>query len=107
MPKPPQPFAKMTETEFNTWFSKVDLENFESNDKKKFKGKVPSKQKLCSKSQCDKTEIINLPLSLEDNATLAGTAAIFKEFGKEFSIPCPDTEIQFDSFNKTFDLASA
>ena len=28
-------------------------------------------------------------LSLESNATLTCTAAIFKEFRKEFSIPCP------------------
>ena len=108
VPKPPKPLAEMTETEFNTWFSKVDLANLESNGGKKFKVKVPSKQELCSKSQCDKTDIINLQLSLEDNATLTGTAAVFKEFGKEFSIPCPDThEIPFDSSNKKFDIASA
>jgi hypothetical protein len=84
VPKPPKPFAEMTETEFNTWFSKVDLANLESNGGKKFKVKVPSKKNFIQKSQCDKTDIINLPLSLENNATLTGTAAVFKEFGKEF-----------------------
>ena len=45
---------------------------------------------------------------MENNATLTGTAAIFKEFRKEFSIPCPDTnEIPFNPADKKFDITSA
>ena len=77
VPKPPKPFDEMTETEFDTWFLKPDLANLEKNDGKKSKLKVLFKKELCSKSQSVKTEIINLLLSLENNATLTGTAGIF------------------------------
>ena len=82
------------------------MANLENNDGKKLK--LRTSKELCSKSQSVKTEIINLPLSLENNATLTGTAAMFKEFGKEFSIPCPNTnEIPFNPADKKFDITSA
>ncbi|CAB4029704.1 Hypothetical predicted protein [Paramuricea clavata] len=47
-------------------------------------------------------------LLLEDNSTLTGTAAILEQFGKEFSIPCPDHyEIPFNKLEKKYDLKSA
>ena len=56
-----------------------------------------------------KTEVINLPLSLEDNATLTGTAAIFEEFSKEFKIPTdePSAYLEFDNAKKKFDAKTA
>ena len=37
--------------------------------------------------QCtDKTDVINLSLSFEDNSTLTGTAAILDNFAEEFGI---------------------
>jgi hypothetical protein len=40
-------------------------------------------------------------LSLEDNATLTGTAAIFEEFSKEFKIPSDESSayLEFDNTN--------
>ena len=35
-----------------------------------------------------KTDILILPLCLENNAATAGTAAIIEQFGKEFGVPC-------------------
>lgn len=50
-----------------------------------------------------KTDVLNLPLSLEDNSTLLGTAALFETFSKEFNIPCDNmTEyIEFDKNKKS------
>ena len=66
------------------------------------------KQEFCKNSQVTKTDVINLPLSLENNATLTGTAAILEEFGKEFSIPCLQiNEIPFNKSDKKFDIMAA
>ena len=47
-------------------------------------------------------------MSLENNSTLTGTATIFEEFGKEFSIPCHQAhEIAFNKSKKKFDLKAA
>jgi hypothetical protein len=50
-----------------------------------------------------------LPLSLENNSTLAGTCAILDQFGKEFSIPssCQSEKLHFDKHSKTFCLKQA
>ena len=37
--------------------------------------------------QSTEKSVINLPLSLEDNSTLTGAAAILDVFAKEFAIP--------------------
>ena len=89
IPTPPKPFEKMRETELNLWLLKIDFEKQLSGTDTKFKINPQSKKERCSSSQSLKTDIINLKLSLEDNSTLTGTAAILKQFGEEFSIPCP------------------
>ena len=55
-----------------------------------------------------RTDVINLPLSPEDNSTLLGTAALFETFSKEFDIPCDNlTEyIEFDENKKQFNIKS-
>ena len=57
----------------------------------------------------EKSEVINLPLSLEDNSTLTGTAAILDVFAKEFAIPQGQSScyIEFNNATKQFDLKSA
>lgn len=57
----------------------------------------------------EKTNVCNLPLSLEDNSTLLGTAALFETFSKELDIPCDDLNdyIEFDENSKEFNIASA
>lgn len=47
----------------------------------------------------EKTNVVTLPLSLEDKSTLTGTAAVLEEFGKEFSLACANDSgmyIEFD-----------
>ena len=62
---------------------------------------------LCEQPNYQKQNC-HLPLSLENNFTLTGTAAIFEEFGREFSIPCLHASaIPFDRSEKKFDLMSA
>ena len=54
-----------------------------------------------------KTEVFVLPLSIEDNATITGTAAILDDFASEFNLPSslknPELFL-FDSIKASFDL---
>ena len=56
-----------------------------------------------------KSDVVILPLSLEDNSTITGTACILEEFGKEFSISCNHDTcfLTFNDNTKTFDLKEA
>ncbi len=56
-----------------------------------------------------KSEYLILPLSLENNSTLTGTAAILEQFSKEFEIPCQraSRHFVFDESKKRYDLTSA
>ena len=108
IPTPPKPFVEMEEAELNSWLSKVNFEKPKDDHEQKFKVSVPKKQTICKNTQVTKTDVINFPLSLEDNSTLNGTAAIYEEFGREFSIPCAKTyDIPFNPFAKKFDLIAA
>ena len=55
------------------------------------------------------SKTVILPLSLENNSTLAGTGVTLDQFGKEFSIPSvsKDEILPFDSNAKTFCLKKA
>jgi hypothetical protein len=50
-----------------------------------------------------------LPLSLENNATITGTASVLEEFGKEFNIPCNHARVvlPYDERMKTFNIDDA
>ena len=50
-----------------------------------------------------------LPLSLENNSTLTGTAAILEQFSREFETPCKHANRQFvfNKSSKLYDLAAA
>lgn len=56
-----------------------------------------------------KSKTVILPLSLENNSTLAGTGVILDQFGKEFSIPSVTKveSLPFDNNTKTFCLKKA
>ena len=56
-----------------------------------------------------KSDTTILPLSLENNSTLAGTCAILDQFGKEFSIPSTggSQKLPFDTHSKMFCLKQA
>ena len=106
VPRPPKDFSEMTESEFNLWLSKVDLNNDAPDNL--YKISPPCKQERCRSFQVSKTDVINLELSLEDNSTLTGTASILEKFAEEFSIPCPSTlDIPFNTARKSFDIVAA
>ncbi|CAB4040389.1 Hypothetical predicted protein [Paramuricea clavata] len=76
----------------------------------KFRVKIPPVDEFCKSTQSiNKTDIFNLPLSLEDNSTLTGIASILEQFATEFNIPCdkPNGYIKFDNTEKDFDLKAA
>ena len=56
-----------------------------------------------------KSDVSALPLSLENNSTVAGAGAILQEFASMFDIPCkqPPTYLPYDSANKVFSLKQA
>ena len=62
-----------------------------------------------SSPHCEKSKTLILPLSLENNATTTGTAAIIEEFGNEFGIPCEHAKqyLPFDEKNKVFNIDAA
>ena len=62
-------------------------QDFRQKPTKKFDVKVPD-MTIESAKNCSKLETLILPLSLENNATTTGTAAIAEQFGKEFGVPC-------------------
>ena len=68
MPVPPKPLEKMSEPEVHTWLGNISIEE---GSKKKYSIQVPSIEQFVTNMQCtDKTDVINLSLSLEDNSTL-------------------------------------
>lgn len=96
----------MNETEFNSWLSSANFEDLEEN----YKFDIGT---IClhdeqGKTRCIyKSDTLILPLSLEDNSTLAGGASCLEEFGKEFDIPCKHNEITFDEKMNNFSIDSA
>ena len=95
----------MDDKEFNQWLQKQDFSKSTPSD---YDIVLPMLT-ITSNSNCQKSETLILPLSLEDNSTTTGTAAIIEEFGKEFGIPCQHAKeyLPFDEKGKTFDLAAA
>ena len=95
----------MDDKEFNQWLQKQDFSKSTPSDYDIF---LPTLT-ITSNSNCQKSETLILPLSLEDNSTTTGTAAIIEEFGKEFGVSCQHAKeyLPFDEKGKTFDLAAA
>ena len=95
----------MEDKEFNQWLQKQDFSKSTPSD---YDIVLPTLT-ITSDSNCQKSETLILPLSLEDNSTTTGTAAIIEEFGKEFGVPCQHAKeyLPFDEKGKTFDLAAA
>ena len=74
----------MNEKEFDQWLQEQDFSRSMTGEY----DVVLPKQTITTNSNCQKSETLILPLSLENNATTTGTAAIIEEFGKEFGVPC-------------------
>ena len=95
----------MNEKEFDQWLQEQDFSGSMTGEY----DVVLPKQTISTNSNCQKSETLILPLSLENNATTTGTAAIIEEFGKEFGVPCQHAKeyLPFDNKGKTFDLVAA
>lgn len=109
VPVPPKRFAGMSENEFNVWLSSIDFEDYGKSPRSYVIQEEPLSSLFDIRSYANKTDTLILPLSLEDNSTLPGTASIFEAFGKEFSIPCDhkDEMLEFDEETCSFDLKGA
>jgi flagellin-specific chaperone FliS len=105
LPSRSKKLTEMNEKIFDKWLKNQD---FTKQPTPKYDIAIPVLS-VKSDSNCQKSETLIHPLSLENNATTAGTAAIFEEFGKEFGIPCEHAKdyLPFDSKNQTFDLSAA
>ncbi|XP_078621279.1 uncharacterized protein LOC144887753 [Branchiostoma floridae x Branchiostoma japonicum] len=60
--------------------------------------------------KCKQSDILILPLSTENEATLTGTACIDEEFAREFGIPIERSQTQYLPFNEhniQFDITAA
>lgn len=105
IPNSDKDFKDLTEKEFMEWLSKPDL----SDPKRKGKYVIKVPDMVKPEGSNEKSNVVILPLSLEDNSTITGTASILEEFGSEFGISC-NHDICFLPFNdntKTYDLKEA
>ena len=74
-----KPFCKMNEEDMNNWLRAQD---FTTVPTQIFKVKPPDNHTFSLRKQTGQIETIILRLSLENNATLTGTAEILEEFKK-------------------------
>ena len=95
----------MDDQEFAEWLQKQD---FQQKPTKTYDVNVPD-MTIKTARNCSKSETLILPLSLENNATTTGTAAIVEQFGKEFGVPCEHAKeyLPFDQRSQTFDIEAA
>ena len=105
LPSSEKEIVDMNEKEFDQWLQEQDFSRSMAGEY----DVVLPKQTITTNSNCQKSETLILPLSLENNATTTGTAAIIEEFGKEFGVPCQHAKeyLPFDNKGKTFDLVAA
>ena len=97
----------MSEQEINSW---LEQPNFKEEKQQGYKIRISPVEEFCKKMlSTEKSDVINLPLSLEDNSTLTGTAATLDVFSKVFAIPQGQSSryIEFNNATKEFDLKSA
>lgn len=101
IPETDKEFASMTNNQFHDWLKKQDFKG----SSQRFKFKQPALQQGTTKA----TKTLILPLSLENNSTITGTAAILEEFGKEFGIACMHSKVvlPYDEKLQAFDIDAA
>lgn len=107
IPQPDKDFATMTEEEFMEWLKKQTVEGVQV--KENFVIQVADVLKPSVDSSYKSSDVVILPLSVEDNSTINGTASILEEFGKEFGIDCKHQTsfLPFDENKKVFDLKAS
>jgi hypothetical protein len=96
------PFRDMSESDCNSC-----LKNKSYNISEDLK--ITLKNNINQSRSGIKSQTVILPLSLENNSTLAGSAVILDQFGKEFSIPSVSKveNLPFDTSTKAFCLKKA
>ena len=96
-------FDQMTEADFDNWLKHQEFAKpytseyiFETPAHEQHGAVVP-------------TNTLILPLSLEDNSTITGTASVLEYFGKDLKIACNHAKmvLPYDEKLKTFDIESA
>ena len=92
----------MSEQEFQAWLKKQILSESHL-QKYKLQKTLPRKKNE------GPTKTIILPLSIENNATITGTAAVLEHYGQEFEIPCTHSKVvlPYDEILKTFNIEAA
>jgi hypothetical protein len=90
----------MDEKDFDHW-----LKNFSESTTTDYDIVIPPLS-IKSNPNCIMSDTLILPLSLEDNTTTTGTAAIMEEFRKEFGISCDHAKVYltFDDRNNELHL---
>ena len=89
--------------------SEYDVNIFLSTKKYQKQSKLCVPKDINMPTKCYQSNTVALPISLENNSTLSGTAAIMEQFVKEFNLPTASNVegIPFDSISKTFCLQKA
>ena len=102
VPKSEKKIDAMSEQEFQAWLKKQILSESHL-QKYKLQKTLPRKKNE------GPTKTIILPLSIENNATITGTAAVLEHFGQEFEIPCTHSKVvlPYDEILKTFNIEAA
>ena len=95
-------FGTMSEQEFHTWLKSQNLHESNSQQYK-------LQKKASKRTNKGQTKTIILPLSIENNATITGTAAVLEHFGQEFNIPCARAKVVLphNESQNTFDIEAA
>ena len=94
----------MNEQEFNTWLKEKN-ENDDNSSAPVYTFRSVAKTRQAQES----TKTLILPISLENNATVNGTASVLEEFGQQFKIPCVHSKValQYNESLGAFDLDAA
>ena len=83
----------MSEHDFDDWL-RDKMENDTVSSEYKFTTSSATRENQVT----EPTRTLLLPLSLENNASVSGTASVLEEFGRQFKIPCDHAKLvlQYD-----------
>ena len=107
IPSCSKPIDELSDKEYDAWIKESLLTtNDEASREASYQIDIPQLEREFP--LMGKSEYLILPLSLENNSTLTGTASILEQFSKEFKIPCKHASrhFVFDETNKCY-LTSA
>ncbi len=95
--EPEKEFSCMSEHDFNDWL-RDKMENDTVSSEYKFNTSSATRENQVT----EPTKTLLLPLSLENNASVSGTASVLEEFGRQFKIPCDHAKLvlQYDEHLK-------